>query len=100
MVKMDLQMELKAFYAPSARVVQVVDVPRFQFVMIDGRIETGLAPGTSPGFQQAMESLYGAVYTLKFMSKLRKVDPHRLSRHGAGRPVVGRGQQFRHPEKR
>ena len=75
MVKMDLQKELKAFYAPSARVVQVVDVPRFQFAMIDGRIETGLAPGTSPGFQQAMESLYGAAYTLKFMSKLRKVDP-------------------------
>ena len=75
MVKMDLQKELKAFYVPSARVVQVVDVPRFQFAMIDGRIETGLAPGTSPGFQQAMESLYGAVYTLKFMSKLRKVDP-------------------------
>ena len=29
MVKMDLQKELKAFYAPSAMVVQVVDVPRF-----------------------------------------------------------------------
>lgn len=52
-----------------------MDVPRFQFVMIDGRIEPGLAPGTSPGFQQAMEALYGAAYTLKFISKLRKVDP-------------------------
>lgn len=75
MAEIDLRKELKAFYTPSAKAVQVVDVPRFQFVMIDGRIEPGLAPGTSPGFQQAMEALYAAAYALKFMSKLRKLDP-------------------------
>lgn len=75
MQKLDLRKELKAFYAPSAKQVEVVDVPCFQFLMIDGAIEPGMAPGTSPGFQEAMQALYGASYTLKFMSKQRKEDP-------------------------
>jgi hypothetical protein len=75
MTKLDLRKELKYLYAPSAKKVEIVDVPRFQFVMIDGLIEPGLGPGSSPGFQEAMGALYGAAYTLKFMSKLRKEDP-------------------------
>ena len=75
MVKLDLRKELKPFYFPSTKKVEVVDVPRFQFVMIDGKIEPGLGPGTSPFFQEAMQAMYGAAYTLKFMSKLRKEDP-------------------------
>ena len=75
MIKLDLRKELKHLYSPSAKKVEIVDVPRFQFVMIDGLIEPGLGPGSSPGFQEAMGALYGAAYTLKFMSKLRKEDP-------------------------
>ena len=75
MDKLDLRKQLKEFYNPSAKKVEVVDVPRFLFVMIDGLIEPGLGPGTSPAFQEAMQALYGAAYTLKFMSKLRKEDP-------------------------
>ena len=75
MVKLDLRKELKPFYTPSTKKVEVVDVPRFQFVMIDGKIEPGLGPGSSPSFQEAMQAMYGAAYTLKFMSKLRKEDP-------------------------
>ena len=75
MQKLDLRKELKHLYNPSARRVEVVDVPRFNFVMIDGVIEPGHGPGSSPGFQEAMQALYGASYTLKFMSKLRKDDP-------------------------
>ena len=75
MAKLDLRKDLKAFYNPSARKVEVVDVPRFQFVMIDGLIEPGLGPGNSPAFQEAMQTLYGASYTLKFMSKLNKTAP-------------------------
>jgi hypothetical protein len=75
MEKLDLRKQLKQFYAPSAKKVELVDVPRFNFIMIDGAIEEGQSPGTSPGFQEAMGALYGAAYTLKFMSKLRKVDP-------------------------
>jgi len=75
MIKLDLRKELKHLYSPSAKKVEMVDVPRFQFVMIDGRIEEGLLPGSSPGFQDAMGALYGVTYTLKFMSKLSKADP-------------------------
>ena len=75
MAKLDLRKDLKAFYTPSAKKVEVVDVPRFQFVMIDGLIETGVLPGDSPAFAEAMQALYGASYTLKFMSKLSKTDP-------------------------
>lgn len=75
MVTLDLRKQLKPFYAPSSKKVELVDVPRFNFVMIDGAIEEGQAPGTSPGFQEAMQALYGAAYTLKFMSKQRKVGP-------------------------
>jgi hypothetical protein len=73
--KLDLRKELKAFYSASAKKVEVVDVPRFQFAMVDGQIEEGKMPGTSSDFQEAMEALYGISYTLKFMCKLRKNDP-------------------------
>ena len=75
MNKIDLRKELKRFYQPSAKQVAVVDVPAFQFAMIDGEIEAGVLPGNSPAFQQAVEALYGIAYTLKFASKLRKIDP-------------------------
>ncbi|MCX6030958.1 MAG: GyrI-like domain-containing protein [Chloroflexi bacterium] len=75
MDKLDLRNELKYLYAPSAKKVEVVEAPEFQFAMIHGRIESGAEPGNSPAFKQAMEALYGVSYTLKFMSKLRKEDP-------------------------
>lgn len=75
MTKLDLRKDLKDYYNPSAKMPVIVDVPRFQFVMIDGQIEPGKSPGTSPGFQETMQALYGAAYTLKFMSKLSKDNP-------------------------
>ena len=72
--KLDLKKDLKYLYRPSAKAVSLVEVPCFQFLMIDGRIEPGAGPGTSPGFKEAVEALYGGAYTLKFMSKLRKKD--------------------------
>jgi hypothetical protein len=73
--KLDLRKQWKQLYAPSHKKVEVVEVPELQFVMIDGQIETGAEPGTSAVFQRALEALYGASYTLKFMSKLRKDKP-------------------------
>jgi hypothetical protein len=75
MQKLDLRKELKYLYQPSAKKVDVVDVPRFQFAMLDGKIEPGFAPAESPAFQEALMALYGVSFTLKFTSKLRKVDP-------------------------
>jgi hypothetical protein len=75
MDKIDLRKQLKHLYAPSAKKVEVVEVPEFQFAMIDGRIEPGAEPATSTDFRAALEALYGISYTLKFMSKQRPENP-------------------------
>ena len=75
MENLDLRKQLKYLYSPSAKVVEVVDVPAFNFAMIDGAIEPDASPGTSPGFQEATQALYGIAYTLKFMTKQRKSNP-------------------------
>ncbi len=72
MKTLDLRKQYKKLYVPSAKAPVIVDIPEFSFLMIDGRIEKGKSPGESPAFQEAMMALYGAAYTLKFMSKLRK----------------------------
>jgi hypothetical protein len=73
--KLDLRQQWKHLYSPSARQAMVVEVPDLNFIMIDGQVEPGLKPGDSPGFGQAFQALYGAAYTLKFMSKRRGRDP-------------------------
>jgi len=75
MVKIDLRKDYKHLYSPSAKHVQVVDVPRLTFVMIDGVTGPGEPPGLSVAFQEAIGALYGVSFTLKFASKLRKTDP-------------------------
>jgi hypothetical protein len=47
MKKLDLRKQLKYLYAPSAKKVEIVDVPSFNFAMIDGEIKHGETPGTS-----------------------------------------------------
>lgn len=75
MLKHDLRQEFKHLYSPTARQVQFVDVPALQFVMIDGAIEAGHGPGTSPAFEAALGALYGVAYTLKFAAKQRRENP-------------------------
>lgn len=74
MKTLDLKKDFKYLYAPSAKKVEIVQVPPLQFAMIDGFIEKGEAPGTSPGFQEATQAMYGIAYTLKFMLKKRKTN--------------------------
>jgi len=75
MKKLDLKKDLKAYYKPRANKIEFIQVPKFQFIMVDGAIEPGMAPGTSPLFQENTEAMYGAAYTLKFMFKKREVEP-------------------------
>lgn len=75
LTKIDLKKELKHLYAPSAKDVQLVTVPEFDFVMIDGRIEPHETPERSTAFREAMMAVYGLSFTLKFMSKRRKENP-------------------------
>ncbi len=75
MEKLDLKKDLKNLYFPSARKVELVEVPEFQFAMLDGVIQADETPGDSPAFQEALQALYGIAYTLKFTLRFRKQDP-------------------------
>lgn len=75
MDKLDLKKIHKNLYRPSAKAVQLVDVPPLKYVMVDGAIEPGSSPNDSPSFMLAMGALYGMAYSLKFMSKLRAKGP-------------------------
>lgn len=72
MKTLDLKKEFKYLYQPSAKKIEIVKVPRLQFIMIDGAIEKGSEPGKSPVFAGATQAMYGIAYTLKFMLKKRK----------------------------
>jgi len=63
--KIDLKKELKSLYQPSHKSVVEVEVPTFNFLMIDG---TG-DPTTSEPYAQAVEALFAVSYTAKFMVK-------------------------------
>jgi hypothetical protein len=65
MTKIDLKKEYKQLYAPSAKKVDLVDVPPFHFLMIDGAGD----PNTAPEYSQAIEALFTVSYTAKFMVK-------------------------------
>jgi hypothetical protein len=65
MEKIDFKKELKHLYKPSAKKVEVVDVPKMNFLMVDGEGD----PNTSQSFQDAIGVLYPLSYALKFMIK-------------------------------
>jgi hypothetical protein len=71
---LDLKKQYKSLYQPSAKKVEIVQVPRLQFAKIDGAIEKGSEPGRSPSFAEATQALYSISYTLKFMLKKRKTN--------------------------
>ena len=70
MIKMDYKKEFKHLYRASAKKVEIVDVPRMNFLMIDGAGD----PNISREFQEAVEALFGVSYTLKFMIKKGKLE--------------------------
>lgn len=45
---LDLKKELKYLYAPSAKKVEIVQVPRLQFAIIDGAIEKDMNRASHP----------------------------------------------------
>jgi hypothetical protein len=62
--KVDLLREDRALYAPG-RVPEIIEVPEFLFLMVDGHGD----PNISPGYREAVEALYSVSYTLKFAIK-------------------------------
>jgi hypothetical protein len=65
MAKIDYKKQLKHLYGPRASQVDLVEVPRMSFLMVDGAGD----PNTSRSFAEAIEALYPVSYTLKFMIK-------------------------------
>jgi hypothetical protein len=65
MEKIDYKKEFKHLYKPSSKKVETVDVPEWNFLMVDGKGD----PNKSQAFQDAIEALYALSYTLKFMIK-------------------------------
>ncbi len=65
MEKIDYKGQLKHLYGPSAKKVEIVEVPQMNFLMVDGEGD----PNTSKSFSDAIEALYPLSYTLKFMVK-------------------------------
>jgi len=65
MDKIDLSKERADLYKPSAKAPVLVDVPEWQYIMIDGRGD----PNTSKEYQDAIAALYSISYILKFMVK-------------------------------
>ena len=63
--KSDLKKELKEFYQPSPKTVVEIEVPTFQFLMIDGEGD----PNTSSKYAEAVEALFSVSYTAKFAHK-------------------------------
>jgi len=61
---LDLRKRYGALYKPSAKIPSIVDVPPLRFLVIDG---TGGVGG--PGFQAAMQALFGLAYPVKFAAK-------------------------------
>ncbi len=68
MLKLDLRKELKYLYAPSAKNVGIVQVPRFQFAMLDGLIEAGeglFKKVSGPELGQALREAEGGTKPVK-----------------------------------
>lgn len=63
--KIDLKKELKELYAPSSEEIVIVNVPKLNFLSIDGQGD----PNTSQEYQEAVEALYSLSYKIKFSAK-------------------------------
>jgi hypothetical protein len=62
---LDLKQTWKTLYAPSSTTVSEVNVPPFNFLMIDGQGN----PNTDPAYASAVEALYALAYAIKFKVK-------------------------------
>lgn len=70
MKKIDLKQEHKALFSPPQGRFVIVDVPPLRYFMVDGHGD----PNSSANYKAAVEALYTASYTLKFMCKAASKD--------------------------
>ena len=65
MEKLDLKKNHKTLYSPSAKEFAILDIPPLTYLMVDGHGD----PNTAPMYVDAIQTLYGLAYTLKFHCK-------------------------------
>jgi hypothetical protein len=63
--KVDFKKEMKALYSPPAGRFEIIEVPPLAYFMVDGKGD----PNKAAAYKEAVEALYTASYTLKFMAK-------------------------------
>jgi hypothetical protein len=64
-VKVDFKKELKELYNPKSGLFSLVEVPKLQYLMVDGQGD----PNKVVEYQEAVQALFAVSYTLKFHSK-------------------------------
>lgn len=70
MLKVDLKATRGDYFKAPQHEFVLVDVPRLNFVMVDGQGN----PNTSPEYEAAVSAVYAVSYKLKFMSKAKSRD--------------------------
>jgi hypothetical protein len=63
--KIDFKKELKHLYNPSSKEVQIISVPKLNYLLIDGLGN----PNTSQEYKDSIEALFSVSYAIKFMIK-------------------------------
>lgn len=65
MDKIDLKQQMRAYWAPRKDRFEIIDVPDFAYVMVDGAGD----PNTAASYANAVQWLYSISYAVKFASK-------------------------------
>jgi hypothetical protein len=65
MKRLDLKKDLKRFYVPSPKQVDLLQIPPMNFIMVDGKGD----PNTSKAYRDSVDALFNLSYTLKFAIK-------------------------------
>lgn len=70
MAKIDFKKTLKAFYNPKPKKYEIIEIPKMNFIMIDGIGK----PGTSAAYLDSLAALYPIAYKAKFLAKAKDQD--------------------------
>lgn len=84
MAKIDLEKENKELYNPSTKEVSIVDVPKMNFLMINGEGD----PNTSQEYQDAMKTVFPVSYKTKFISKKEKLQDYVVMAASLARDIM------------
>ena len=71
-IKIDLKKELKPYYKAPSDSPEYIDVPEFQYLMIDGKGDPG-----KEAFSDATQALYGVTYWIALDGFLGQIDTGR-----------------------